>query len=72
MQVYKITPTVSYAWGCALVAADNREQAIETYRKTDEHYDYEYDDLKCVCNIVDKLHYYCEKSTVILSHIGAE
>ena len=72
MQVYKITPTVSYSWGCALVAADNREQAIETYRNADERYYYDYDDLKCVCNIVDKLYYYCEESTIILNHIGAE
>lgn len=72
MQVYKITPTTSYSYGCALVAADNREQAIETFRKTSEWYDYDYDNLECCCDIVDKLHYYCEESTVILNHIGAE
>ena len=45
---------------------------IKTFRKSDDRNDYDYDELKCVCNIVDKLHYYCEESTIILNHIGAE
>ena len=36
MQVYKITPTISYSWGCALVAANNREEAIKVYKDNDE------------------------------------
>ena len=72
MQVYKITPTTEYSHGCALVAADSREQAIETFRNESEYNEYTYTDDKCVCNIVDKLHYYCEEPTIILNHIGAE
>lgn len=28
MQVYKITPTIDYSWGCALVAANNKGEVI--------------------------------------------
>ena len=72
MQVYKITPTTSYSYGCALIAADNREQAIKTFREEKDYNNWEYDELNCVCNIVDKLHYYCEESTIILNYIGSE
>ena len=72
MQVYKITPKIAYSYGCALVAADSKEQAIETYRNKDEFTDWNYDFLNCECDIVEKLHYYCESATIILDEIGSE
>lgn len=72
MQVYKITPTISYSYGCALVAANNREEAIRIYKEDDEKNAWEYDEYKEVCNIVDKLEYDCVEPTIILDTIGAE
>jgi hypothetical protein len=72
MQVYKITPTIDYSWGCALVAANNRDEAIRIYRAKNEFTDYQYVDYKCVCNIVDKLTYDCVEPTIILDTVGAE
>ena len=72
MQVYKITPTIDYSWGCALVAANNREEAIKIYKEDDERNAWEYDEFREVCNIVDKLTYDCVEPTVILDTIGAE
>lgn len=72
MTVYEIKPTRSYTYGNALVAADNEEQAIETFRNANEYNDYEYDDYQCECKLIEKLHYYCETPTIITNHIGAE
>ena len=72
MQVYKITPTIAYSWGCALIAANNRDEAIRIYRAKNECTDYRYTDYKCVCNVVDKLTYDCVEPTIILDTIGAE
>lgn len=72
MQVYKITPTIVYSWGCALVAANNREEAIKVYKDDDEQNAREYNKFREVCNVVDKLTYDCIEPTVILDTIGAE
>ena len=72
MQVYKITPTINYSYGCALVAANYREEAIHTYKNDNEYNFREYEEYKCVCNIVDKLEYDCVEPTIILDTIGAE
>jgi hypothetical protein len=72
MQVYKITPTTEYSYGCAIVAANNREEAIKTFRDDDDYNDMLYDDAKCVCNIIDKLDYDCSEPTVIVDTIDEE
>lgn len=72
MQVYKITPKTAYSYGCALVAANNREEAIKTYRDKNEFSDWNYDFLQYVCNIVDKLEYDSIKPVVIVDEIGSE
>ena len=72
MQVYKITPTTEYSYGCAIVAANNREEAIKTFKNFDEFNDILYDDTKCVCNIIDKLDYDCSEPTVIVDTVQEE
>ena len=72
MKVYKITPKIAYSYGCALVAANNRKEAIKTYKNKNEFCDWNYDFLQCVCNIVDKLEYDSFEPTVIIDEIGAE
>ena len=72
MQVYKITPTTEYSYGCAIVAANNREEAIKTFRDDDDYNDFLYDDAKCVCNIIDKLDYDCSEPTVIVDTVQEE
>ena len=72
MQVYKITPTISYSYGCALVAANNREEAIETYKNDYDDNPLYYQNYECVCDIVDKLTYDTDKPTVILDTIAAD
>ena len=71
MQVYNITPTINYSYGCALVAANNRDEAIKIYRDRNEFNDYQYVDYNCVCNIIDRLEYDCVEPTIILDTIGA-
>ena len=72
MQVYKITPTTEYSYGCAIVAANNREEAIKTFRNSDDFNDMLYDDTKCVCNIIDKLNYDCSEPTIIVDTVDEE
>lgn len=72
MQVYKITPTTEYSYGCAIVAANNREEAIKTFRNSDDFNDMLYDDTKCVCNIIDNLDYDCSEPTVIVDTVAEE
>lgn len=69
MQVYKITPTSDYSYGCAIVAANTREEAIETFKDYDNFNDVLYYDTNCVCNIIDKLDYDCSKPTVIIDTV---
>lgn len=69
MQVYKITPTANYSYGCAIVAANNREEAIKIFKEYDDFNDVLYDDSKCVCNIIDKLDYDCSKPTIIVDTV---
>lgn len=71
MQVYKITPTINFSYGCALVAANNRDEAIKIYRAKNEFTDYQYVDYNCVCSIIDRLEYDCVEPTIILDTIGA-
>ena len=72
MQVYKITPTTEYSYGCAIVAANNREEAIKTFKDFDECNPSLYDETKCVCNIIDKLNYDCSEPTVIVDTVDEE
>lgn len=69
MQVYKIIPTTDYSYGCAIVAANNKEEAIKTFKDFDDFNDVLYDDSKCVCNIIDKLDYNCSEPTVIVDTV---
>ena len=71
MQVYEITPTSDYTYGCALVAADSIERAINFYCK-DEYNDFIYTEYLCTCNIVPKLEYDTTYPAVILNTIGCE
>ena len=72
MQVYKIIPTTAYSYGCAIVAANNREEAIKTFKDSDEFNDVLYDDTNCICNIIDKLDYDCSEATVIVDTVNEE
>jgi len=72
MQVYKIEPTYSYSYGCALIAANSEEEAISIYRNSSDYNDYIYKQYDCTCIIVYKLTYDCVEPTVILDTIGAE
>ncbi len=72
MQVYKIIPTTEYSYGCAIVAANNREEAIKTFKDDDDYNDFLYDDTKCVCNIIDKLNYDCSEPTIIVDTVQEE
>lgn len=69
MQVYKITPTTEYSYGCAIVAANNREEAIKTFKGLNSYNEFLYDNSKCVCNIIDKLDYDCSKPTIIVGTV---
>ena len=69
MQVYKIIPKANYSYGCAIVAANNREEAIKTFKDYDDLNDVLYYDSKCVCNIIDKLDYDCSEPTVIVDTV---
>ena len=72
MKVYKITPRTNYSYGCAIVAANNREEAIKVFKDSDEFNDLLYDDTNCVCNIIDKLDYDCSEPTVIIDTVQEE
>ena len=69
MQVFKIEPTVSYAYGAALIAARDSEEAIEIYC-SDEFRDYMYDECKCTCNIIVGLDYETNSPTFIFDEIS--
>ena len=69
MQVYKIIPKADYSYGCAIVAANNREEAIQTFKDYDDLNYIVYDESKCVCNIIDKLDYDCSEPTVIVDTV---
>ena len=72
MQVYKITPTTEYSYGCAIVAANHSEDAIKAFKDFAEFNDMLYDDTNCVCNIIDKLTYDCSEPTVIVDTVQEE
>lgn len=71
MQVFKIEPTVSYAYGAALIAARDSEEAIEIYCAT-EFREYMYDEYVCTCNIIVGLDYETNIPTLIFDKIGSE
>lgn len=72
MLVYKIEPTYRYAYGCALVAANNEDEAINLYRNSNEYRDYSYEEYDCVCELVDNLVYNCEEPTIIIDTVNSE
>ncbi len=70
MQVFKIEPTVPYAYGAAIVAARDSEEAIKVYCAT-EFRDYMYDECKCTCNIIVGLDYETNKPTLIFDKMAS-
>ena len=72
MKVFKIIPTAEYSHGCAIIAANNREEAIKIFKDFDKFNDILYDDAECVCNIIDKLNYNCSEPTIIVDTVGQE
>ena len=71
MQVFKIEPTVPYAYGAAIVAARDSEEAIKVYCAT-EFREYMYDEYGCTCNIIVGLDHETNSPTLILDKIGSE
>lgn len=72
MQVFKIIPNHRYFYGCAIIAANNREEAIEVFKDSDEFNDSLYSEGRCTCDIIDKLDYDCSKPTVIVDTVQEE
>lgn len=70
MQVFKIEPTIPYAYGAAIVAARDSEEAIKVYCAT-EFRDYMYDECKCTCNIIVGLDYETNKPTLIFDKMAS-
>ena len=70
MQVFKIEPTTPYAYGAAIVAARDSEEAIKVYCAT-EFRSYNYDELECICNIIVGLDYETNNPTLIFDKIGS-
>lgn len=71
MQVFKIEPTISYAYGASIVAARDSEEAIKVYCAT-EFREYMYDNYCCICNIIVGLDYETNSPTLIFDKIGSE
>lgn len=72
MQVYKIEPTVSYTYGCALIAAKTEDEAIDLFRTSNDYRDYEYDIYNCSCKFMEGLDFKTDIATIILDTIGSE
>ncbi len=72
MKVYKIIPTTEHSYGCAIIAANNREEAIKLFKDFDKFNDVLYDNARCVCTIIDKLDYDCSEPTIIIDTVQEE
>lgn len=68
MKVFIINPTIAYSFGCALIAANNIQEAINTYTK-EEYKSYIYEECKCKCGLIEKLDYETDVPTVIIDTI---
>ena len=71
MNVYQIIPTESYCGGIALVAANNKQEAINIFLY-EEFRTYEYDNCNCMCTIMKDLDYSGDEPTVIVDAIYME
>ena len=71
MQVFKITPTTSYTYGIAIIAARDSDEAIKVYC-SDEFREYMYDKYGCTCNIIVGLDYETDSPALIFDKIGSE
>lgn len=49
MQIFEIVPTKEYFAGCAIVAADNKNVAINIWKQAEEQNDNLWFDGKCWC-----------------------
>ena len=71
MKVFRIAPRDAYCGGTAYVAANNVEEAINTFCEED-YRKYEYEEASCVCNHVVNMSYDIDKPFVIFDDLYIE
>lgn len=71
MQVFVITPNVSYGGGVVLIAARDSEEAIKVFCKKDYN-EYIYQDYNCECRIKVGLDYETDKPQIIGNYLYVE
>lgn len=49
MELFIIKPTKVYYGGCAVVIAETKEEAIKTYKSSNNFCEFLYDDGECLC-----------------------
>jgi hypothetical protein len=69
MQVFQIKPLAPYSYGVALVAARDKNEAINIYC-SDYFRNYLYDDLKCECDSIAGLDYKTDNPMLLFNKIG--
>lgn len=70
-KVFKITPSLSYGGGCALVAADTMDEAESIFRD-DEYHNYIFEDYNCKIKEVRNLYCDTDDAKLIFNHIYVE
>ena len=71
MDVFKISPTAAYCGGAAYVAANNKEEAINTFCESDDR-KFNYEVCYCTCDHIPKMSYDIDRPSVIFDDLYLE
>ena len=71
MDVFKISPTAAYSGGAACVAANNKEEAINTFCEND-YRKFNYEVCYCTCDRIPKMSYDIDRPSIIFDDLYLE